>query len=203
MKNKNDEGYEIALKKIQEAQYAEANELDLSFLGLKILPPEVFELTTLKSLYLNDNKLKSLPAKIIHLTSLHSLYLSSNQLHSLPTEFGQLSNLQKLDLRNNLLASLPSELKNLQGKINILLKGNLFGELPTLAQQPSTRETFDYPSVLAKGKNMQQWVSKLMVVGEGGAGKSCTLRALRDEAFQTLDTSYGIEQNTLELPHPE
>jgi len=49
----------------------------------------------------------------------------------------------------------------------------------------------------------RQWVSKLLVVGEGGVGKTSLLRALRGEAFDPQEsTTHGIDIHTLGLIHP-
>jgi small GTP-binding protein len=51
--------------------------------------------------------------------------------------------------------------------------------------------------------SQQQWVSKLLVVGEGGVGKTSLLRALLGEAFNSQEsTTHGIEIRTLGMPHP-
>ena len=50
------------------------------------------------------------------------------------------------------------------------------------------------------------WESKLLVVGEGGVGKTQLLRALCREPFQAgteSETTWGIDVRPLELPHPE
>lgn len=49
-----------------------------------------------------------------------------------------------------------------------------------------------------------QWISKLLVVGEGGVGKTSLLRALRHEPFDAAEsTTHGIEIQTLNLQHPQ
>lgn len=47
-----------------------------------------------------------------------------------------------------------------------------------------------------------RYESKLLIVGEGGTGKSSLLRALRAENFeQNLSTTHGIEISHLTLQH--
>src|SRR3990172_8214695 len=75
--------------------------LDASGLDLTSLPSEIGQLTTLKFLSLNDNKLSSLPPEIGQLVTLENLDLHDNNLTSLPPEIGQLVALRYLSLITN------------------------------------------------------------------------------------------------------
>ncbi|MCA9889510.1 MAG: hypothetical protein KC546_14115, partial [Anaerolineae bacterium] len=56
--------YDIALERIEAARDSSATSLDLSYLGLKTLPSELFELSELTDLYLSHNRLSELPYEI-------------------------------------------------------------------------------------------------------------------------------------------
>src|SRR6266704_5774216 len=84
--------------------------LGLSGLALTQLPPELWQLTNLQELYLDNNQLSQLPPEIGQLTNLQMLRLDQNQLNQLPLEIGQLINLQELSLFQNQLSQLPREL---------------------------------------------------------------------------------------------
>jgi GTPase SAR1 family protein len=128
---------------------------------------------------LSNNQLSSLPPEISQLSNLTTLYLSNNQLGSLPPEISQLSNLTTLYLHNNPLTSPPPEIF----------------EQGTQAILTSLRERLE--------DSQRQWISKLLVVGEGGVGKTSLLRALRGEKFDTQEsTTHGIEIKSLPLTHP-
>jgi Leucine-rich repeat (LRR) protein len=81
------------------------------------LSPQIEQLTQLKHLWLQENKLTALPKEIGELVGLETLSLHSNQLTTLPKQIEQLQKLTELDLRNNPLTHLPDsigELQNLQ-----------------------------------------------------------------------------------------
>ncbi len=80
------------------------------------IPPELGQLTQLKSLNLSGNKLTgSIPPELGQLRQLKSLNLSYNELTgSIPTELGKLTKLEDLFLSNNeLTGQVPTELSQL------------------------------------------------------------------------------------------
>ncbi|MGD1909029.1 MAG: leucine-rich repeat domain-containing protein [Leptolyngbyaceae cyanobacterium] len=121
-----DPAYAEAQRRIQVALETQATALDLSWFGLRILPPEIGQLTNLQSLFLEGNLLSSLPPEIGQLTNLQSLILDRNQLSSLPPEIGQLTNLQGIKLSYNGLTGLPSEIGQLTNIQGLYLRLNKF-----------------------------------------------------------------------------
>lgn len=99
------------LRLIEKAVATGTPQLDLSYSGLTLLPPEVGRLRNLVSLDLCGNDLHALPPEIGQLRSLNQLDLRHNQLASLPRELGQLTKLRSLDLSDNRLVSLPAEIE--------------------------------------------------------------------------------------------
>ncbi len=75
-------------------------------------------------------------------------------------------------------------------------------QLPPEIVQQGTHAVFAFlRGQLQPGR--PQWISKLLMVGEGGVGKSSLLRALHHKDFNPqLSTTHGIEIDTLELEHP-
>lgn len=62
---------------------------------------------------------------------------------------------------------------------------------------------FDYLQDLGKGA-YARYEAKLMIVGEGGVGKSSLLRALQGKGFvQGLKTTHGVDVQSYRLPHPQ
>jgi internalin A len=123
--------YEIALQRIEAARERNATELDLAYLGLTELPPEIGQLSNLILLMANTNQLTNLPPEIGLLGNLQGLSLQGNQLTTLPPEIGQLSELQWLYLDTNRLATLPSEIGQLTQLQRLWLSDNHLTAFPS------------------------------------------------------------------------
>lgn len=116
-------------------QLTHLRSLDLSFNQLTRLPPEIAQLTQLQELFLNDNQLTELPSEIGQLSLLQGLILSGNQLTQLPPAIGQLTQLQWLYLNGNRLTQLPPEIGQLTHLQRLDLSNNQLTELsPKLGQ---------------------------------------------------------------------
>jgi small GTP-binding protein len=108
------------------------------------------------------------------------LYISKNELRSLPADIGKLTNLKELYLDGNPLKSPPPEVVG-QGTHAILAY---------LREQLKEKK--------------KQWISKLLLVGEGGVGKTSLLRAIQGKEFiEGLETTHGIGVEKLEIKHPK
>ena len=83
--------------------------LSIDACGLKALPVQIGECSSLKRLSVDGNALTALPAEIGKLAKLESFSAASNQLTVLPDEIGNLS-VSELILSRNQLASLPASL---------------------------------------------------------------------------------------------
>ncbi|CAG2107351.1 unnamed protein product [Medioppia subpectinata] len=109
-----------------------------SLWSIRNLSPQLWAMTHLTSLYLNDNSLSRIPQDIARLTSLMHLDLSCNKLRSLPAELGDLIMLRELLLNNNYLRCLPYELGKLFQIQTLGLKGNpLTQELLVIYNEPN------------------------------------------------------------------
>ena len=193
---------EELLKRIERIAKGKATRLDLRGNQLRELPPELWSLTNLKRLYLNHNLLGELPSEIGSLMNLRTLHLTDNQLNHLPSEIGLLTNLRVLALDFNKLDQLPDEIGQLEHLQHLLIQGNPLKNMP-----PEIISLGDYAILRylrEQWKNgVPEWVSKMLVVGEGGVGKTCLLRALRGEPFDPHEgTTHGIDISLLELAHP-
>lgn len=117
---------EEAAKRIQAA----IMELDLFNLELNSLPKEVWQLTHLITLYLNQNSFYTLPAELGQLTNLTQLHLDDSRLRILPPEIGRLTSLIHLNLGGNTLRSLPTEIGLLVNLSELMVSNNGLTSLP-------------------------------------------------------------------------
>jgi internalin A len=205
------------------AQLQNLQSLYLSSNQLTELPPAIAQLQNLQELYLDSNQLTELPPAIAQLQNLQRLWLSSNQLTELPPAIAQLQNLQELYLSSNQLTELPPAIAQLQNLQELSLDSNQLTELPLgivklqhlgyvgLGKNPWTTLS---PEIVEQGwqavrkylleTSQQFWVSKMLVVGQGGVGKTSLLRSLREEYFdKDSETTHGMVRDKLTLRHPE
>ncbi|MEM6283521.1 MAG: leucine-rich repeat domain-containing protein [Chloroflexota bacterium] len=145
--------YEQAQARIAEHVPEQETSINLCCLGLTEIPPEVWELTHLETLWLDNNNLEALPPEIGQLRWLRQLRIGNNSLTTLPPEigelklleilfaqenqierlpasFGELRSLQRLDLSSNQLESLPSQFGGLYRLQTVWLTDNQLSLLP-------------------------------------------------------------------------
>ena len=192
---------------------------------LTVLPPEIGRLTNLAELHLYSNQLTYLPSEFGNLSHLTGVDFDWNLLSDLPKEFAQLTNLTDLGLRSNRLVTFPPEIAFLSNLVGLDLSENQLTSLPPEMGRLTVLEnlhlnvnplTSPPPEIVDQGteailaylreqleESQPQWVSKLLVVGEGGVGKTALLRSLRGEKFEPeLETTRGIAVEPLGLDHP-
>jgi small GTP-binding protein len=181
-----------ALRQIKKAAETGATELDLSFQELTELPPELFRLTNLTTLFLFGNQLTELPPELFQLNNLTSLDLLGNQLTALPPELFQLNNLTSLLLDRNQLTSLPPEIAQLPKLEWLEVSDNPLISPPyELAVQgiSAIREYF----AEVEGETKEVAEVKVILVGEGASGKTSLVKQLHGGRFDPHEaTTHGI-----------
>ncbi len=171
-------------------------------------PSEIIKLTNLTALYLSSNQIRELPAEIGSLNNLTTLDLSSNQIRELPAEIGNLNNLTTLDLSSNQIRELPAEIGNLTKLTRLDLKNNKLTQLPAQIGKLSNLTSLSFennniinlppPEIEQKGtraiinfyrQQLEQnidhlYEAKLLIIGEGGAGKTTLAQKINDNNYQ-------------------
>jgi internalin A len=208
-------------------------DLDLSNNQFQSLPDSIGQLANLNHLYLSDNQLQALPNAIGQLTNLTHLYLGGNQIQSLPDEIGRLTNLTDIDLNKNRLQILPDEIGQLTGLTDLdfsnnqlqtlsdaiiqltnlkflILTGNPLSQIPPEVLKEGGLKVRDYYRQRLEEETDYLYESKLIILGQGGAGKTSLANKLIDSTYKLkLEGSENPEKSTegidvlhLDFPHP-
>jgi len=170
--------------------------LDLSHNQLTELPDSISNLQNLSGLCLNSNQLIKLPDFIGNLQNLSVLYLRYNQLRELPDSITLLQNLSELDLSDNKLREIPDSLGLLQNLSRFYLDGNPLVNPPLEIANRGIEAIREYFREKAEEGEDRLYEAKLIIVGEGGAGKTTLARKILDPDTpmpKPEETTKGIE----------
>jgi internalin A len=167
-------------------QLTQLTQLGLGSNQLTTLPEAIGQLTQLTALYLSRNQLTTLPEAIRQLIQLPSLDLSYNKLTTLTEAIGQLTQLTALDLRHNQLTTLPEAIGRLTKLQTFELGGNSLSELPPEVVEQGGLAVRDYYRQRLEEKTDYIYEAKLLIIGEGGAGKTSLANKL-------LDTNHSLK----------
>ena len=191
-----------------------------SYNSLTELPDSIGNLVTLKTLNIRWNKLTLLPDSIINLTKLTTFDLAWNQLYTLPESIGDLTKLATISLRDNQLTLLPESIGDLTKLTDLDLRHNRLISLPESVGKLVRLNTLDIdkkllmyipPEVSGQGglairdyfiQRLEEntdyiYEAKLLIVGEGGAGKTSLANKIIDSQYELkLTGSSDPEKST-------
>jgi internalin A len=145
---------------------------------------------------LSGNGLTGVPECLGKLTNLRKLSLANNKVTEIPAWLAELSNLEILDLQDNQLVRISESVAKLPRLCALFLHGNpqlalppkILGptaaEIKTKSVSPkSPKEIFSYLFVRSTGARPMN-EAKLILVGQGGVGKSSLVKTLKGEQFK-------------------
>jgi len=181
----------------------ELQEFNLSNNQLASIPSSLGDLKELREFNLSNNQLASIPSSLGGLKELREFNLSNNQLASIPSSLGDLKELQGLNLSKNQLTALPYTLMGLEKLDTLRLEDN---PLDPALLSAYTQGLDALRAFLRSLENSEPlYEAKLILVGEGGVGKTTLLKALTGhEPRNNEPTTHGvsIEIHSMHLPHP-
>lgn len=197
--------------------------LFLNNLPIQPIPPEIARLTNLEDLYLHSTNIVELPEELAALTNLRILELSNTPIEQFPEVILKLKNLQYLSFHGTPITTLPKEITQLSQLEHLDLSRSKIKKLPReITQIPSLYALFldetsfledppqeiasqgieairNYFAELEKGAG-QLYESKLLILGEGGAGKTSLCKKILHSGNYELNseelTTEGIDINT-------
>ena len=120
--------FNLAKEKIRKGK--EKGRVNISRLGLKSFPKELFEITNLQELFAGGNQLVDLPEEFSQLQELKVLNIQRCQFTFIPKVIFELKNLKSLDLSNNKIEVIPAEIEKLTNLNSLLLSKNRIEKLP-------------------------------------------------------------------------
>ena len=163
-------------------------QLDLSYNKLTTLPDSVVNLTSLTELNLKGNQLTTLPESVTKLTNLTLLFLSRNQFTTLPESVVNLTNLTELDLSENQLTTLPISVTKLTNLTELILSDNPLEKPPIEIAEQGINAIRAYFRQLSEEGKEYIYEAKLLIVGEGGAGKTTLAKKIENRNYE-LDSN--------------
>ncbi|MEN8906590.1 MAG: COR domain-containing protein [Clostridiales bacterium] len=157
-------------------------------------------LKNLKELWLDDNYLTKIPDSIGMLENLEHLSLRYNDLEYLPIDIDKLKNLKHLDISDNYIDELPESITNLKNLNHININGNELLDPPTSIALKGIERIKNY----FMNERIKMSICKMVVIGEGGAGKTSLLDSILGKPFNPmLESTHGINIETLKIPMEE
>ncbi len=193
--------------------------LNVSSTGLTEFPTGIENLSRLRTLYIRSNPLHELPSVISKLTNLEMLDISELGLRELPQSFEKLKKLELLLCFNSQFNEFPQALFGLDSLISLYLHNNsksgAIKSIPRDILKLKHLKVIDVgghpietppPEVVKQGveaiKNYYRQLddgdellceAKLIIVGEGGAGKTSLAKKLQNENYQLTERETSTE----------
>ena len=187
--------------------------LNIASNKLQDVPDTISNLTSLSDLILSDNQMKEIPRAVFNVVSLNNLRLDRNLLKEISDEISKLIYLTNLDLENNQLKEIPKSLHNLtslkdldlsDNKIisiqqeilknrNVRLYDNPLEDPPMEIVEQGEEAIYQYFEEVKKGDRIPLNEVKIVLVGNGEAGKTNLIRRFFNEPFiEAHDATDGI-----------
>ncbi len=200
--------YQEALARIKWEAREMTGELDLSTLELTSLPAEIAALTHLQILFCWDMQISDL-SPIQKLTNLEYLDCKNTQVSDL-SPIQKLTNLRHLNCYEcPVTSSVPALLAALSNMTFLSLGGATIPGIPASGVLSEKRDDNclerlrAYFADLEKGTAATDAHIKLLILGNGGVGKTQITNRLCDEKFTfnpDWDSTHGIRINSAKLP---
>ena len=168
-------------------------ELFLHHNQLQNIPESIGNLSNLTHLYLSQNQLKNISESIGNLSNLTDLRLSRNRLTNIPESMGNLSNLFYLSLYSNQLKNISESIGNLSNSTELYLSGNPLVAPPPEVVKKGIEAIREYFRQLKEKGEDYIYEAKLLIVGEGGAGKTSLARKIQDAQYELQEREPSTE----------
>ena len=177
--------------------------LDLGNNRLATLPDSIGRLKRLEILFLYNNELTEIPDSIAQLVNLKELFMQDNHFMFFPDVLYRLSSLETLDLSNysrrdglNQICKISEKIMQLSKLRELTLKNNPLEFPPVEIVEQGVSAIAEYFKQLEVAGTDYLYEAKLLIVGEGGAGKTSLARKIENPSYKLCDSessTKGIE----------
>jgi internalin A len=168
--------------------------LELHRNKIKKLPQEIGNLANLVYLEAHHNSLEAIPVEIGKLSHLECLILHNNEIKELPPEIGDLAELKELDLSSNGLTELPFSLNKLVNLKKLDLTNNPLPIPPEILRKiKEPAAILNFYKQLKEQETDRLYEAKLLIIGEGGAGKTTLAQKIQDQTYRLQEQEVSTE----------
>jgi Leucine-rich repeat (LRR) protein len=176
--------------------------LVLSGNRLSELSTSIGDLEALESLSATNNQIAWVDPLLTLPGQLTQIFLSGNSIPAVPESVSSLRHLRMFHIDDNDLRVVPDWLLELPRLFYIEVGGNLLTSPPPEIAANGSAAILNFLRECEVGAE-EQWVSKLLVVGEGGVGKTSLIKKLVDEPFDPAEaTTHGMRIFDYRVRHP-
>jgi internalin A len=178
-------------------QLTNLTSLDSSYNQLTVLPDSIGQLNQLTHLILWNNKLKQLPDSLGQIINLEVIQLNINELDSLPEWIGNFKNLRELTITKNKLKTLPTSLSKLNKLEVMTVSSNNLNLPPEIEWKRKPEKILEFLRQRQEEGDDYIYEAKLLIIGEGGAGKTSLANKLIDPNYALkIEGSKNPEKTT-------
>jgi internalin A len=170
------------------------------------IPESFSNLTNLTRLWLSNNQISEIPESLSNLTNLTTLSLHNNQITEIPKAIGNLTSLTILDLENNRITKIPETIQNLLKLEELDLRGNPISIPPDILALQAGQDRLDARPILDYYFRTQDpkettnlYEVKILIVGEGGSGKTSLAKKLIDPDYQLKPETEDISTQGIDI----
>lgn len=159
------------------------------------LPDSLAGLRNLTALGLGFCNLTEVPAFVGRLANLRSLNILSNQITYIPDFLYELGELEAVYLNGNLIRGVSPKILRLEKLKNFDLGGNPLTRPPLEVADKGVKAVKEYFRQLHAEGEDHLYEAKLLILGEGGAGKTSLARKIKNPRYELReeDSTQGIE----------
>ena len=190
--------YEVPLKKLPKnfEKLHKLRYLNMNGCKLKVFPKEISLLSSLQLLCLGISSPDfTLPPDIKGLINLKALYMPESSIELLPDEIGCLKNLEVLYLGRSKLRAIPNTLINLTELARFDIEKTPLSRMisPEILKQTAS-EIINFIirfQSITDIKILHE--SKMIIVGQGGVGKTCLLNRILHNSYVENVSTEGID----------